>query len=74
MLFCDPLFFILVLFLSRVQTKAFSLAVFSQLTKSCRGLVELKKQIEAGQSPTVLRKTLEKVEEILRVGGESYEA
>jgi CRP/FNR family cyclic AMP-dependent transcriptional regulator len=36
-------------------------------------LVELKKQLQVGQSPSVLRKMLEKVEEVLSVGGASYE-
>ena len=37
------------------------------------GLVELKKQIQAGQSPSALSKMLEKIEEVLRVGGASFE-
>jgi CRP/FNR family transcriptional regulator, cyclic AMP receptor protein len=38
-----------------------------------RSLVELKKQLQAGQSPSALRKMLEKVQEVLSVGGASYE-
>ena len=38
-----------------------------------RSLVELKKQFQAGQSPSALGKLLEKVEQILSVGGASYE-
>jgi len=41
-----------------------------RLLAADKGLVELTKQIEAGQSPSVLRKTLKKVEEILSVGGD----
>jgi len=40
-----------------------------RLLAADKGLVELTKQIETGQSPSVLRKTLKKVEEILSVGG-----
>ena len=36
-------------------------------------LVELKKQLQAGQSPSALRRMLEKIEEVLSVGGASYE-
>jgi CRP/FNR family cyclic AMP-dependent transcriptional regulator len=38
-----------------------------------RSLVQLKKQIQAGQSPSVLRKMLEKMEKVLNVGGIGYE-
>jgi hypothetical protein len=36
-------------------------------------VVELKSQIHAGRSPSVLEKLLGKVEEILSVGGASFE-
>ena len=36
-------------------------------------LVELKKQIQAGQPTSALRRMLEKVEEVLSVGGASFE-
>ncbi len=36
-------------------------------------LVELKKQLKAGQSPGALSKMLEKVQEVLSVGGASFE-
>jgi CRP/FNR family cyclic AMP-dependent transcriptional regulator len=38
-----------------------------------RSLVELKKQLQAGQSSSALGKLLEKIEEVLSVGGASYE-
>ena len=36
-------------------------------------LLELRKQIRAGQSPSVLRKMLEKIETVLSIGGTSFE-
>ena len=36
-------------------------------------LVELKNQLKAGQSPGALNKILEKVQEVLSVGGASFE-
>jgi hypothetical protein len=38
-----------------------------------KSVVELKSQIHAGRSPSVLEKLLGKVEEILSVGGASFE-
>ena len=35
--------------------------------------VELKNQLQAGQSPSALSKMLVKIEEVLRVGGTSFE-
>jgi hypothetical protein len=35
--------------------------------------VELKNQLQAGQSPSALSKMLGKIEEVLRVGGTSFE-
>ena len=44
-----------------------------RLIAANQGLVELKKQLEAGQSPSLVRRALAKMEEILMVGGASYE-
>jgi CRP/FNR family cyclic AMP-dependent transcriptional regulator len=44
-----------------------------RLVATNQGLIELKKQLQAGQSPGVLSKMLEKIEEVLRVGGASFE-
>jgi CRP/FNR family cyclic AMP-dependent transcriptional regulator len=38
-----------------------------------KSVVELRSQIQAGRSPSVLGKLLEKVEEVLSVGGASFE-
>jgi CRP/FNR family cyclic AMP-dependent transcriptional regulator len=38
-----------------------------------RGLVELKKQLQAGQSPSALRKMFENIEQILNVSGSTFE-
>jgi hypothetical protein len=38
-----------------------------------RGLVELKKQLQAGQSPSVLSKMLEDLEQIFSVSGSTFE-
>lgn len=44
-----------------------------RLVATGTGLVELKKQLQAGQSPSALSKMLGKIEEVLRVGGASLE-
>jgi len=44
-----------------------------RLVEANKGLVELKKQLQAGQSPGILGKMLQKIEEIYLVGGTSYE-
>jgi hypothetical protein len=37
-------------------------------------LIELKNQLQPGQPPGAIRKMLDKIEEVLRVGGVGYEA
>jgi CRP/FNR family transcriptional regulator, cyclic AMP receptor protein len=44
-----------------------------RLVAASRGLVEVKKQFQAGQSPSVLSKMLEDLEEILNVSGSTFE-
>ena len=44
-----------------------------RLVATNKGFVELKNQLQAGQSPSALSKMLEKIEEVLRVGGASFE-
>lgn len=44
-----------------------------RLIAANQGLLELKKQLQAGESPSLLRRTLAKIEEIYMVGGASYE-
>ena len=44
-----------------------------RLTAANDGLVELKKGIQTGPSPSALRKVLAKLEEIYKVGGAGYE-
>ena len=58
----DP---IAVLYVARVLAR--------RLVAANKGLIELKKQLRAGQSPNVLRKMLEDIEDVLRIGGATFE-
>lgn len=44
-----------------------------RIVEANRNVVELKNQLQAGRSPSALRKMLEKVEGVLSVGGASFE-
>jgi CRP-like cAMP-binding protein len=44
-----------------------------RLVAADEGLVELKKHLQSGQSPSVLSKALNKIGEVLAVGGTSFE-
>jgi CRP/FNR family cyclic AMP-dependent transcriptional regulator len=44
-----------------------------RIVSAIANLLELRKQIRAGQSPSVLSKMLEKIETVLSIGGASFE-
>jgi CRP-like cAMP-binding protein len=44
-----------------------------RIVEANRNVVELKKEIQAGRSPSALSKMIQKIEEVLSVGGVSFE-
>jgi hypothetical protein len=44
-----------------------------RIVEANKNFVDLKKQIQTGQSPSAVSKLLERIQEILSVGGASFE-